>query len=62
MGVKIEDEDKAVTLLCSLPKYWDHLVTFISFSTTNTLDFDYVVGVVLSKEEQRKSNIETSMP
>jgi hypothetical protein len=34
MGVKFESEDKAITLLCSLPKSWDHFVTSISFSST----------------------------
>jgi hypothetical protein len=34
MDVKPDDEDKVVTLLCSLPESWDHLVTSISFSTT----------------------------
>jgi hypothetical protein len=62
MGVKIEDEDKEVTLLCSFLESWDHLVTYISFSTTNTLDYDYVVGSLLCKEVQRKSSIETSTP
>jgi hypothetical protein len=32
MEVKFEEEDKAITLLCLLPKYWDNLVTSISFS------------------------------
>ena len=59
MDVKIDDEDKAITLLCSLPKSWNHLVTSISFSTTDSLEFDFIVGAFLSKEVQRKSNIET---
>lgn len=37
IGVKMEEEDKAVTLLCSLPDSWDHIVTSISFSTTDVL-------------------------
>jgi hypothetical protein len=49
-----------VTLLCSFHESWDHLVTSISFSTTNTLEFDYVVGDLLSKEVRKKSSIETS--
>ena len=60
MGVNIEDEDKAVTLLCSSPNSWNHLVTSISFSTTNTLEFDFVVGPLLSKEVCKKSSTETS--
>jgi hypothetical protein len=34
MEVKFEDEDKAITLLCSLPKSLDKIVTSISFSST----------------------------
>jgi hypothetical protein len=30
MEVKLEDEDKEVTLLCLFPESWDHLVTSIS--------------------------------
>jgi hypothetical protein len=62
MDVKLDDEDKAVTLLCSLPESWDHFVTSISFSTTETLEFDIVVGALLSEEVWRKSSIETSTP
>ena len=60
MDVKIKDEEKAVTLLCSLPESRKHLVTSISFSTTDSLEFDSIVGALLSEEVQRKSNIETS--
>ena len=31
--VKIPSEDKAITLLCSLPESWDHFVTSISLSS-----------------------------
>jgi hypothetical protein len=47
MEVKFEDEDKAVTLLCSLPESWDYLVTTMWFSTTNTIDYDIVGGALL---------------
>jgi len=60
MDVEIEDEDMTITLLCSLLESWDHLVTSISFSTTNTLYCDFVVVALLSKEVGRKSSIETS--
>ena len=32
--VKFDSEDKAVTLLCSLPESWDHFVTSISLSSS----------------------------
>lgn len=59
MDVKIDEEDKVVTWLCSLLKSWDHLVTLIIFSTIGKLDYDFVLGAVFSKV-LRKSSIETS--
>jgi len=47
MDVKIDDEDKEVMLLCSLLKYWDYLVTSISFIKIDTLDCDPFVGSLL---------------
>jgi len=58
--VKFESEDKAVTLLCSLPESWDHFVTSISLSSLETLEFDDVVGALLSEETRKRSNSETS--
>ena len=60
MEVKFEDEDKAITLLCSLLKSWDNLVTSTSFSSIDVLDYDYVVGALLVEEMRRKSSKETS--
>lgn len=57
MDVKIDEEDKVVTWLCSLLKSWDHLVTLGSFSHFNYLNF--VLGALFSKV-LRKSSIETS--
>lgn len=56
MEVKYEDEEKEVTLLCSLPQYWDHLVISMWFNTKNTLDYDIVVRDLFSKEMRRKSS------
>ena len=58
--VKFESEDKFVTLLCSLPNSWDHFVTSISLSSSETLEFDDVVGALLSEETRKRSNSETS--
>lgn len=60
MEVKIQEEDKAITLLCSLPKLWDHFVTSISFSSADSLKFESVVGALLSEEVRRKSSTETA--
>jgi len=57
MDVRIDEEDKVVTFLCSLPESWDHLVTSIGFNSASTLEFDSVVGALLSKEVRRKSSI-----
>jgi hypothetical protein len=58
--VKLEDEDKAITLLCLFPESWHSLVTSISFSSIDVLDYDYVVGALLAEEMRRKSSQETS--
>jgi hypothetical protein len=60
MGVKFESEDKAITLLCSLTESWDHFVTSISFSSIESIEFDVIVGSLLSEETRKKSNLETS--
>ena len=60
MEVKFEDEDKAITLLCSLLEFWVNLFTSISFSSANVLDYECVVGALLAKEMRRKSSKETS--
>ena len=62
MDVHIEDEDKAVNLLCTLPESWGHVVSSISLSTSDTLEFDTVIGALLSKELRNKANIESSTP
>lgn len=40
MEVKIKEEEKAITLLCSLPESWDHFVTSISLSTIDSLNLN----------------------
>jgi hypothetical protein len=47
--IKILDEDKCISLLCSLPDSWDSLVVAIG-SNTNSLKFDEVVSSLLSEE------------
>eukprot|EP00253_Pinus_taeda_P005231 PITA_05231 len=58
--VKFKSEDKAITLLCSFPESWDHFVTSISLSSSETLEFDDVVASLLSEETTKRSNLETS--
>jgi hypothetical protein len=59
MEVKFEDEDKVVTL-CLLPESLDHLVTTVWFNTTNSIDYDIVVGDLFSEQMRKKSSKETS--
>jgi hypothetical protein len=60
MELKFEDQDKAIMLLCSLPECWDHLVTTVWFNTTYAIDYDTVVGALLSQEMRKTSSKETS--
>jgi hypothetical protein len=60
MGVKFKSEDKEITLLCSLLESWDHFVTSISFSSTESIEFVFIVGALLFEETRKKSNLETS--
>ena len=60
MDITYEDEDKAITLLCSFPDSWDHLVTSMWFISTYAIDYDTVVGALLSEEMRKRSSKETS--
>jgi hypothetical protein len=50
--VDFHDEVKALLILCSLLETWNGLVMVLInfFSGSNTLEFDDVVGVILSEE------------
>ena len=54
-GVKIEEEDQCMTLLCSFLDSWDHLVMALG-STLVTFKMDDVVSSLLSEERRRKSS------
>jgi hypothetical protein len=60
--VVFDDEVRALLILCSLSESWNGLVMVLSnsFSGSNTLKFDDVIGVILSEEMRRKSTDETS--
>jgi hypothetical protein len=60
--VDFDDEVRALLILCSLPESWNDLVMDVSnsVSSSNTLKFDDVVGVILSEEMRRKITSETS--
>ena len=52
VGVNFDNEVRAMLFLCSLPKIWKGLVMAISnyVSASSTLNFDDVVGAILSEE------------
>jgi hypothetical protein len=54
VDIKISDEDKCISLLCSLPDSWDSLVVAIGSNTT-ALNFEEVVSSLLSEEMRRKN-------
>ena len=62
MDIKIDDEDTVVNLLCTLPESWGQVVSSISVSTIDTLEFVNVVRALLSEESRKKSSFETSSP
>ena len=51
----MEEKDKCITLLCSLPDSWDNLVVAIGSSTKSTLKFEDIVSSLLSEEMRIKS-------
>jgi hypothetical protein len=52
--IKISNEDKCISLVCSLPDSWDSLVVAIGSNTTS-LKFDEVVSSLFSKEMRWKN-------
>jgi hypothetical protein len=62
-SVKVDfyDEVRALLILCSLPESWNDLFMAVSnsVSSSNTLKFDDVVGVILSEEMRWKIKGET---
>eukprot|EP00253_Pinus_taeda_P018185 PITA_18185 len=54
VDIKISDEDKCISLLCSLPDSWDSLVIAIG-SNAIALQFDEIVLALLTEEMRRKN-------
>eukprot|EP00253_Pinus_taeda_P004808 PITA_04808 len=57
VDIKISDEDKCISLLCSLPDLWDSLVIAIGSNAT-ALQFDEIDSSLLT-EEMRWKNMES---
>jgi hypothetical protein len=60
--VKFDEEVRDILILLSFPERWNDLVMAVSnsVSSSNTLKFDDVVGVILREEMRWKSTCETS--
>lgn len=54
-GVKLEEEDKAILLLASLPSSFDHLVTTILYGK-ETVSLDEATSALLSHDKMRKDD------
>ena len=54
VDIKISDEDKCISFLCSLPDSWDSLVIAIGSNAT-TLQFDEIVSALLTEEMRWKN-------
>jgi hypothetical protein len=50
--VTFDGEVRALLILCSFPEKWNELVMVVSYfvSSSNTLKFDDVIGVILSEK------------
>ena len=57
VDIKISDEDKCISLLCSLPDSWDSIVIAIG-SNAMALHFDEIVSSLLT-EEMKYKNMES---
>eukprot|EP00253_Pinus_taeda_P005617 PITA_05617 len=57
VDIKILDEDKCISLLCSLPDSWDSLVIALGSNAT-ALQFDEIVSSLLT-EKMRRKNMES---
>lgn len=55
IGVKFQDDDKAITLLCSLPDSWDNLIVVIG-DGDKELSYEKVCSALLSEETRRKGS------
>jgi len=54
LDVKIEDEDRAIILLCSLPFSYEHIVTTLTYGK-ETIKVEEITAVLLA-HNQRKQN------
>ena len=51
--VTVEDEDKAIILLCSLPPSYEQVVTILTYSK-ETIKIEDITVALLAHEQRRK--------
>jgi len=56
VDVKIDDEDRAIILLCSLPESYEHLVTTLTYGKKD-VKVDEIVTALLAHEQRRKNSL-----
>ena len=61
VGIKMVEEDKCITLLCSLSDSWDNLIVAIGSSSQATLKFDETVSSLQSEDMRMKTMDSHSM-
>ena len=54
--VKFDDEDRATILLYSLPRYYKHLVTTLTYGKED-IKVDEIVTALLGPEQRRRNNL-----
>ena len=54
--VKFDDEDRATILLYSLPRYYKHLVTTLTYGKED-VKVDEIFNALLNHEQRRKNNL-----
>jgi hypothetical protein len=53
--VKIDDEDRAIIFLCSLPRSYEHLVTTLTYGK-EYIKVEDIVAALLAHDQRRKNN------
>ena len=58
VGTNVDEEIRALLILCSLSKSWNGLVMTVTnfISGSDTLKFDDAIGVILSERTRRKTS------
>ncbi|GMI64410.1 hypothetical protein HRI_000110300 [Hibiscus trionum] len=59
LDVKIEDEDKAMILLCSLPSSYEHMVTTLTYGK-ETIKVEEIIATLLAHNQRRQNTGESS--